>query len=75
MLRRLQTVTCIYQHLRKMLCCTFTYDHQNYYCWDPVYIAEMLLLPETTPEVNTKFQEGEHVVKRSENTSYNTVWS
>ena len=35
----------------------------------------MLLLPETIPEVNTKFQEGEHVVKRSENTSFNTVWS
>ena len=48
--------------------------HQNYSRWGPVYIAEMLLLPETAPEVNTKFQEGEHVVKRSENTSFNTVW-
>ena len=40
----------------------------------PVYIAEMLLLPETALEMN-KFQEGGHIVKRSENTSFNTVWS
>ena len=55
----------------EMLCYAFAYDHQNYSRWGPVYITEMLLLPETAPEVNTKFQEGEHVVKRSENTSFN----
>ena len=31
------------------------------------------LLPETAPKVNTKFQDDEHVVKRSENTSFHTV--
>ena len=61
--------------LAEMLWYAFAYDHQNYSCWGPVYIAGMFLLPETAPEVNTKFQEGEHVVKRSENTSFNTVWS
>ena len=59
----------------EMLWYAFTYDHQNYSCRGPVYIAEMLLLPETAPEVMTKFQKGEHAVKRSENTSFNTVWS
>ena len=59
----------------EMLCYAFAYDHQNYSRWGPVYIAEMLLLPETAPEVNTKFQEREHVVKRSEISSFNTVWS
>ena len=58
----------------EMLWYAFTYDHQNYSPWGPLYIAEMLLLPETAPEVSTKFQEGEHVVKRSENRSFNTVW-
>ena len=59
----------------EMLCYAFAYDHRNYSRWGPVYIAGMLLLSETAPEVNTKFQEGEHVVKHSENTSFNTVWS
>ena len=58
-----------------MLCYAFAYDQQNYSRWRPVCIAEMLLLPQTAPEVNTKFQEGEYVVKRSENTSFNTVLS
>ena len=47
----------------EMLCHAFAYDHQNYSRWGPVYIAEILLLTETAPEVNTKFQEREHVVK------------
>ena len=59
----------------EMLRYEFAYDYQNYSRWGPVYIAEMLLPQETAPEVNTKFQEGEHVVKHSENTSFNTVWS
>ena len=59
----------------EMLCYAFAYDQQNYFPWGPICTAEMLLLPETPPEVNTKFQEGEYVVKCSENTSFNTVWS
>ena len=59
----------------EMLCHAFAFDHQNYSRWGPVCIAEMLLLPETAPKVNTNFQEGEHVATHSENTSYNTVWS
>ena len=40
-----------------------------------LHMTIKLLLSETAPEVYTKFQEGEHVVKRSENTSFNTAWS
>ena len=54
----------------EMLCYSFAYDHQNYSHWGPVHVAEMLLLPETTPEVNTKFHEGEDAVECSENTSF-----
>ena len=43
----------------------FAYDHQNYARWGPVYLAEMLLLPETAPEVHAMFESGKHVVRRS----------
>ena len=75
MLRRLQNWNTYISVFAEMLWYAFAYDHQNYSCWGPAYIAEMLLLPKTAPEVMTKFQEGEHAVKRSENTSFNTVWS
>ena len=74
MLRRLQTGICIFQHLLK--CCVVMRLHMTIkIILAGVYTAEMFLLPETAPEVNTKLQEGEHVVKRSENTYFNTVWS
>ena len=59
----------------EILCYAFAFDYQKYSRWGQAYIAEILLLPESAPEVNTKFQEGEHVVKRSENTSFSTAWS
>ena len=58
-----------------MLCYALAYDQENYSHWGPICIAKTLLLPKTATEVNTKFQEGEYVVKGSENTSFNTVWS
>ena len=34
----------------------FAYYHQNYARWGPVYLAEMLLLPETAPEVHAMYE-------------------
>ena len=53
----------------------FAYDHQNYARWGPIYLAEMLLLPETAPEVQALFDSGEHVVRRSSSGSFNSVWT
>ena len=56
-------------HISALLKCCVMHLHMTIkiiLACGPVYIAEMWLLPETAPEVNTKFQEGEHVVKRSE---------
>ena len=39
-----------------------------------MYIAEMLLLPQTAPDVHEAFEEGKHVVTRSSG-SFNSVWS
>ena len=39
-----------------------------------MYIAGMLLLPQTTPGVHGAFEEGKHVVTRSSG-SFNSVWS
>ena len=39
-----------------------------------MYIAEMLLLPQTAPDVHEAFKEGKHVVTRSSG-SFNSVWS
>ena len=65
------------QHLRcfvEILCYAFAYDCHNYARWGPMYIAEMLLLPQTAPDVHEAFEEGKHVVTRSSG-SFNSVWS
>lgn len=66
------------QHLKCFadICCyAFAYDRQNYARWGPVYIAEMLRLPETDPDISETFESGKHVVNRSESGSFNSVWS
>lgn len=65
------------QHLRcfvEILCYAFAYDCHNYSRWGPVYVAEMLLLPQTAPNVYKAFEDGKHVVTRSSG-SFNSVWS
>ena len=65
------------QHLLcivEILCYAFAYDCHNYARWGPVYIAEMLLLPQTAPGVHEAFEEDKHVVTRSSG-SFNSVWS
>ena len=39
-----------------------------------MYIAEMLLLPKTAPDVHEAFKEGKHVETKSSG-SFNSVWS
>ena len=39
-----------------------------------MYIAEMLLFPQTAPDVHGAFEEGKHVVTRSSG-SFISVWS
>ena len=51
------------------------YDHQNYARWGPIYLAAMLRLPETTPEVHALSDSGKHVVRRSSSGSFNNVWT
>ena len=63
---------CIFQHLLK---CRVCIRPSKLLTLGSSIHCGMLLLPEAAPEVNTKFQEGEHVVKCSENTSFHTVWS
>ena len=58
-----------------MLCYAFAYDRQNYARWGPVYVAEMMLLPENAPEISKQFQAGKHVVRRSTSNAFNGVWS
>ena len=43
-----------------------TYDHINYMRWGIVYLADMMNLPDTAPEVYQQFMEGNFVVKESE---------
>ena len=65
------------QHLRcfvEILCYAVAYDCHNYARWGPVYIAEMLLLPQTAPDVHEAFEEGNHVVTRSSG-PFNSFWS
>ena len=52
----------------------FAYDCNNYASWGPVYIAEMLLLPQTAPDVHEVLEAGKRVVTRS-NGSFNSGWS
>ena len=64
-----------------LICCAdiisyaFAYDHQNYARWRPIYLAEMLLLPETAPEVYALFDSGKHVVRRSSSRFFKYVWT
>ena len=53
----------------------FAYDRQNFARWGPVYLAEMHLLKETAPEIQTEFGRGKHVVTRSTKSRFNSVWS
>lgn len=47
---------------RRMLPYFYRYDHTNYARWGSIYLAQMNQLP---PEVETEFQQGNFVVKRS----------
>ena len=38
-----------------------------------MYIAEMLLLPQTAPDVHEAFEEGKHIATSSSG-SFNSVW-
>ena len=58
----------------EMLCHAFAYDHQNYSRWGPVYIAEILLLTETAPEVTQSFKR-ESMQSKFRKYIFNTVWS
>ena len=48
---------------KRMLPFLFRYDHVNYTRWGTLYMAEMSVLP---PEVPHEFQEGNCVVKRTD---------
>ena len=48
---------------KRMLPFLFRYDHVNYVRWGTLYLAEMSVLP---PEVPNEFQEGNCVVKRTD---------
>ena len=53
----------------------FACDRQNCARWGLIYLAEMLLLPETAPEVHALFDSRIHVVRRSSSGSFNNVWT
>ena len=58
-----------------ILCYAFAYDRQNYARWGPVYLFEMFLLSHTAPIVYEQFMNGNHVVRRSISSTFNSVWS
>lgn len=50
----------------KMLPWFAIYDHTNYSRWGPVYLADMMALPTTAPEVHREFIAGCFSIKRTE---------
>ena len=68
------------QHLRcfiEILCYAFAFDCHNYTRWGPVYIAEMLLLSQTAPDVHEALEEGKHVVTSlvAHSTMFGQIWA
>ena len=53
--------------MRAMLPVMFSYDRCNYSRWLPIYIADMLNLHVTAPEVYEKFSKGAFAINRSGN--------
>ena len=59
---------------REMLPYDKAFDHYKYLSWGIIYLADMMMLPETYPDVYQNFLTGKHVVSRSTTTScFNTV--
>ena len=58
-----------------MLPYVFAYDRTNYSRWISVYLIDMRNLKYTAPEVYQEFQSGNHPVKRSDNSTFNQVWT
>ena len=58
--------------LKEMMPFICIYDHHNYTRWLPIYLADMMQLPETAPDVYHEFMKGNFVVKRS-NSTFNQV--
>ena len=50
---------------REMLPCFFAYDHTNYARYLPVYLANMITLPETHPEAHALLENGDFGVQRT----------
>ena len=53
----------------------FAYDRTNYSRWTSVYLIDMRKLKYTAPEVYQEFHSGNHPVKRSNNSTFNHVWT
>ena len=51
--------------IKEMLPWFFTYDHTNYARYLPVYLAHMILLPETHPEAHALLENGDFGVQRT----------
>ncbi|XP_078353866.1 uncharacterized protein LOC144638547 [Oculina patagonica] len=53
------------ESIKEMLPSFFAYDHTNYARYLPVYVAHMMLLPETHPEAHNLLVHGDFGVQRS----------
>ena len=61
--------------LSEMIPYFFAYDRLNYSKWSVVYLSEMQMLETQAPEVYEEFMKGHHPVNRSNNTTFNEVWT
>ena len=50
--------------IKEMLPWFFAYDHTNYACYLPVYLAQIMLLPETYPEAHALLLNGDFGVQQ-----------
>ena len=51
--------------IRRMLPWYFTYDHTNYARYLPVYLVQMMLLPDTHPKAQSMLENGDLGVQRT----------